>query len=243
MIGEDKVDPLRHSRLLEILRHADMEQLYLAPWSFGQEGEGEHKLTSPCCVDVNTQGHLIVVYFIRVFDSRGKLLHSSRRPPICSNDFSKGIATDCDGNIYLLFGRSTPVVYVFDKHLNLHHDFTLTFCLDEPLSLAMNKSKLLQVLRRNKIEMCDNLNGRSSVGFQWERFMYAHDITVDNDDLVSVLAYNTKDYKQYVHVFKTVGERLFSFDMKDSMTCQARRIAFQPESEQSGRHVWEFHWF
>ena len=70
------------------------------------------------------------------------------------------------------------------------------------------------------------------MSFSLERFMYAYDITVDNDDRVLVLAYNTKDYKRYVHVFSTAGKRLFSFDIKDSMTCQARRIAFQPESEQ-----------
>ena len=183
-IEEDKVDPLRDSRLVEILRKAGMEHIYLAPWSFGQEIEEEHKLKSSCCVDVNTQGQLIVVdrYFITVFDSSGKLLHSSRLPRDRPNDFRKGTATDREGNLYLLFGRWMPFVYVFDKHVNLHHQFNLTFCVDEPLSITVSDSnKVLQVLRRDKVEMYNTTDGRSMGSFGFERFTHVHDITADND--------------------------------------------------------------
>ena len=232
-IEEDKVDPLRDSRLVEILRKAGMEHIYLAPWSFGQEIEEEHKLKSSCCVDVNTQGQLIVVdrYFIRVFDSSGKLLHSSRLPRDRPNDFRKGTATDREGNLYLLFGRWMPFVYVFDKHVNLHHQFNLTFCVDEPLSITVSDSnKVLQVLRRDEVEMYNTTDGRSMGSFGFERFTHVHDITADNDGRVMLLA--NKNYDQYVNVFSAEGKHLFRYNIKDSTTCQARRIAFQPESEQ-----------
>lgn len=46
-----------------------------------------------------------------------------------------------------------------------------------------------------------------------------------------VLAY--KDYEQCVHVFSAdEGKHLFRYNIKDSITYRARRIAFQPESEQ-----------
>ncbi|KAL9976328.1 hypothetical protein ACROYT_G013618 [Oculina patagonica] len=234
-IGDDKVDPLRDSRLVEILRKTDMEHLYLAPWSIGQEGEEEHKLKSPCCIDVNTQGQLIVVdsSFIIVFDSSGKHLHSSSLPPDHPNDFCKGIAIDGDDNLYLLLGRWTPVVYVFDKYVNLHHQFNLTFCMDEPLSMTVNDSKkLLQVVRRDKVEMYDTINGRAVRSFGFERFtLNAHDITAANDDRAMVLACD-KDCEQCIHVFSIEIKHLFRFNVKDSLTSKARWIAFQPESEQ-----------
>ena len=58
---EDRVDPLRDTRVVETLRQADMEHLYLAPWSFGQEGEEEHKLKTPSCAGLNMEGQFIVV--------------------------------------------------------------------------------------------------------------------------------------------------------------------------------------
>ena len=45
-IGEEKVDPLRNERISKVLQRINMEHCCLL-WSFGQEGEEEHKLMDP----------------------------------------------------------------------------------------------------------------------------------------------------------------------------------------------------
>ena len=125
-----------------------------------------------------------------MFQSNGKHLRSHSLPPECSNDFTQAIATDRDGNLYLLSGR--PLVYVFDKHGNLQHRFNLTFSVDDPVSIAVNKSsKVPQVLRRGRVDMYNTTNGRAIGSFGYEKLKrYAHTITTANDGNVMVLAYD-----------------------------------------------------
>ena len=52
-IGEDKVDPLRDGRVAKVLRTQEMEHCYV-PWSFGQEGEEEHKLKNARGIATNS---------------------------------------------------------------------------------------------------------------------------------------------------------------------------------------------
>ena len=44
--GKEKVDPLRNERVLKMLTKLGNEHCCLL-WSFGQEGEEEHKLKNP----------------------------------------------------------------------------------------------------------------------------------------------------------------------------------------------------
>ena len=78
--GEDKIDPLRDRRVKEVLQKVGMEHCCVAPWSFGQEGEEEHKLKEPCGIATNTDGQFIIAdkwdKTVKVFSSSEKFLHS-----------------------------------------------------------------------------------------------------------------------------------------------------------------------
>ena len=58
--GEDKVDPLRDRRVAKVLCEQGMEHCCVTPWSFGQEGEEEHKLKFACGIATNSSGQFIV---------------------------------------------------------------------------------------------------------------------------------------------------------------------------------------
>ena len=78
--GEDKIDPLRDSRVKKVLQKVDMEHCCVTPWSFGQEGEEEHKLKWPRGIATNIDGQFIIAddgdKTVKVFSSSGKFLHS-----------------------------------------------------------------------------------------------------------------------------------------------------------------------
>lgn len=223
--GEERVDPLRDSRVIEALRKLDMEQLGVAPWSFGQGGEEEHKLQLLCCIATNSRGQFIIVDSdVKVFDSSGNYMYSSGSFPSASE--GQVIATDRDDNLYVLRGRWECTMYMFDKHANLQQQFNLSFCVDEPLSLTVDTySKTLYVARRNKIEVYET-NGRSvrsfgcaaglTPGFLWS---YPQDIATANDGRLLVLA------GKHVHVYNAQGNPLTRFKSEGAY------IAFQQDSE------------
>ena len=51
-VGEEKVDLLRDERALQVMRDVNTEHCSV-PWSFGQEGEEEHKLMFPRAIATN----------------------------------------------------------------------------------------------------------------------------------------------------------------------------------------------
>ncbi|KAL9983062.1 hypothetical protein ACROYT_G005189 [Oculina patagonica] len=58
--GEDRIDPLRDARVAEVLRKQGMEHCCVTPWSFGREGDEEHKLKQPNGIATNSSGQFIV---------------------------------------------------------------------------------------------------------------------------------------------------------------------------------------
>ena len=80
------------------------------PWSFGQEGEEEHKLKWPQSIVTSSKGQFIVAdSVIKVFDCSGKFLFS------LSSVFDdiRDVATDREDNVYAMTFFSN--VIVFDK--------------------------------------------------------------------------------------------------------------------------------
>ena len=60
-IANERVDPLRDSRVANMLRKLEMGDFCLS-WSFGQEGEQEHqRLASATSIATNTLGQFLVV--------------------------------------------------------------------------------------------------------------------------------------------------------------------------------------
>ena len=132
--GEKKVDPLFDGRVSKVLQKQGMEHCCVTPWSFGQEGEKEHKLKDPMGIATNADGHFIIAddsdRSVKVFDSSGKFVlqfHLER------NDTETGldvfdVATDMNNsNIYVLVGPwrygAGWEVKVFSQTADLLHKF------------------------------------------------------------------------------------------------------------------------
>ena len=72
--GEEQVYPLRNKKVDEVLKKQGMEHCCVKPWSFGQEGEEEHKLKWPRGIATNHRGQFLIADLktVKVFDSNGK---------------------------------------------------------------------------------------------------------------------------------------------------------------------------
>ena len=107
--GDDKVDPLRDERVTDFLRKQGMEHCCVKPWSFGQEGEQEHKLNNPWGIATNARGDFIIADHgnVKVFDSSGKFTKLLSLPTQGRTDASIKVATDMNDNIFILFGYKT----------------------------------------------------------------------------------------------------------------------------------------
>ena len=139
-IGDENVDPLRDSRVANTLRKLDMGDCSVA-WSFGQEGEEEHKrLKSATSIATNALGQFLVVDdsrddCIKVFDSTGKFLYSFGLPTEDNDsrfDSLTAVATDKDDNIYVLVDgcenrTTTSHMCVFNKQAHFCQKFSVGF--------------------------------------------------------------------------------------------------------------------
>lgn len=99
------VDPLRDSRVTNVLRELGMEHYCVTPWSFGQEGEDEHKLKDPRGIVTTTEGEFIIADHgdrnVKVFDRNGKFKFSHLLPPV---DDVRDVAIDKNDCLYVLVG-------------------------------------------------------------------------------------------------------------------------------------------
>ena len=131
--GEEKVDPLFDGRVSKVLQKQGMEHCCV-PWSFGQEGEKEHKLKHPMGIATNADGQFIIAegwdLTVKVFDSSGKFViqfHPERNYTETSL-LVYDAATDINNsNIYVLLrlGRygAEWQVQVFSHTADLLHKF------------------------------------------------------------------------------------------------------------------------
>lgn len=111
-IGENKIDPLRDARVIKVLREQGMEHFCITPWSFGQEGEDQHKLKAPWRIASAKNGNFILAdnrdRDVKVFDARGQFLFSFHHP--ADDGVTEvqiyDVATDKEGNIYALFEKN-----------------------------------------------------------------------------------------------------------------------------------------
>ena len=159
-IGEDAIDPLYDDRVAKVLCKVDMEHCCV-PWSFGQEGEEEHKLKYPWCIATNANGQFIIAdnsdKSVKVFGSTGKFVlkfHPER------NDTETGfavldVATDVNSNIYVLvwLGRAGAEVevQVFSPTADLLHKFPVRG--GDWGRLAVTNNKVLVLRDRTVVDM------------------------------------------------------------------------------------------
>jgi len=231
-IGEGKVDPLRDERLAKVLRKQDMEHCYV-PWSFGQEGEKEHKLKRPRGIATNSSGQFIVGEYandVKIFDPSGQFIKHFSVP----NDDAEtklyiyDVATDNQDNIYVLVkywketGSEGFVVYEFSNTADLHRKFPVRG-RDWNSRLTVTNSQVL-VLSGSGMVVYDT-DGVFVRSFGEGTLKYAWDITAANDGRVMVVERDDS----CVHIFSEDGVHLNKFKLQGRYWYP--RIAFHRESE------------
>ena len=124
-------------------------QTRVLPWSFGQEGEEEHKLKSPQSITTNSKGQFIVAdnSAIKVFDCNGKFLLA------LSSVFDdiRDVATDREDNVYAMTFSST--IIVFDKDGKLDRFFGVRPIEYTGISVTVTENRRVFVLMAN-IQNC-----------------------------------------------------------------------------------------
>ncbi|XP_078368916.1 uncharacterized protein LOC144652735 [Oculina patagonica] len=240
-IGGERVDPVCDQRLVGSSHKPGIEHFCVTPWSFGQEGEEQHKLKSPRCIATNTEGQFIVVDHgdrdIKVFDKSGKYMTSSSLPMYGTNRFIiQGIATDQEDNMYLLVSWYIhrdlgSLVCVFDKNANLNHKFNLKEGSRGFLITVNANNKVFVVVERSQHMQVYKTNGQFVHSFGENILKHPCDITAANDGCVMVL--ESREYNNCVHLFSAEGDHLSRFTMDESKPHHPRFIAFLRATEQA----------
>ena len=244
--GENKVDPLRDERVAKALRKQGMEHCCVTPWSFGQEGEEEHKLKDPRGIATNSSGQFIVPDFkgrkVKLFDSSGNFVKHFSLPTDDVNTelFIEDVATDMNDNIYVLARLEKPgtwrsrsgteiphLVYKFTKTAELHHKFLLREGEWRRLSISDMGKVLVVGYWEGKVDEYET-DGQFVRSFGEGILNGAWDITAANDGRVMVVV-NRDDSFSCVHIFSEDGDHVIKFHLQRSF--DNARIAFHRASE------------
>ena len=235
--GEDIIDPLRDGRVAEVLRIVDMEHCCVTPWSFGQEGEEEHKLKKPWGIATNADGQFIVIDYpdkrVKVFDSSGKFVlqfcpeHNDTKTDFDALD----VATDENSNIYVLVWQwqwragAEYEVQVFSPTADLLHKFFVSGGHWD--RLAVTNNKVLVLRNRTVVDMYEH-EGTYVCSFGEGMLNDAWDITAGPDRQVMILDRGNSR----VFIFTDDGQQQCEFNI-NTKEDDYRRIACHP----SGEHV------
>ena len=227
--GEEKVDPLRDGRISKVLHKVNMEHCWVTPWSFGLEGEEEHKLKNPCGIATNTTGQFLIADVgdktVKVFDSNGKFAFSFN-PQTDDADtqlliFDVATAGE-DSKIYVLVRLKKPgaeewesEVQVFKKTADLHHKFPVRSVeWDHRLTVSSGKQRgkilLLVELLTGAVVDVHEPSGEFVCSFGEGVFKFATDIIATCDGRVMIL--NLRDDSLYI--FDVEGHQLGKFNIK-----------------------------
>ena len=157
-IANEGVDPLRDSRMANMLRKLDMGDFSLA-WSFGQKDELEHqRLASATSIATNTLGQFLVVdergSCVNLFDASGKFLKSFNPStksgrPVAEYGRLVAVATDQDDNIYVLENKMSATsakafLQVLNNSAQFLDEFEVGFSL-KAVTVKVMASRLVLV--------------------------------------------------------------------------------------------------
>lgn len=232
---EEKVDPLRDSRVTNVLCELGMEHYCVTPWSFGQNGEEEHKLKDPRGVATSSEGCFFIAdqgdRKVKVFDRRGKFNFSLNLPPV--NDV-RDVAIDRNDCLYVLVGlqnssgNKATGVCVFEKSGRERRFLLRKSFIGWNLTVSDN-NKVLVTSSNQTIDVYEP-NGKPISSFgEGTLKTDAFGITSANDDRVMVLNKLHSD----VQVFTEQGHHVFNFHVDGSYHTHDRypKIAFHKASE------------
>ena len=171
-IANERVDPLRDSRIANMLRKLEMGDFCL-PWSFGQKDELEHqRLASATSIATNTLGQFLVVDLsencAKMFDASGKFLKTFCPFTHTESTFStiQAVATDQDDNIYLLEGKISDgkakvCLHVLNNLAQFLNDLKVGIDL-EARTVKVTASRLVLVLVRT-FRLSREVDGSSTI--------------------------------------------------------------------------------
>jgi len=237
----EKVDPLRDSRVTNVLRELRMEHCCVTPWSFGQEGEEENRLKDPRGIVVSTEGEFIIAdrgdHNVKVFDRGGKFKHSFCPLPVdeLTNIDVRDLAIDRNNCLHVLVrvqdsaGAKENRVVMFEKSGTWHKCFLLRKGFSGR-NLTVNDTKNVLVTdSRQTIDVYEP-NGQliRSIGAGTLK-PNVFGIAAANDGRVMVLNKHDSD----IQVFGEQGDLINSFSVEGSYHTHNHypRIAFHPASE------------
>ena len=233
-IGEVKVDPLRDRRVAKVLREQGMEHCCVTPWSFGQEGEEEHKLRNPRGIATNSRGQFIVGdnNEVKMFDPNGQFIQHFSVPndDVETELYVWDLAADNKDNIYALVECETKTgsegfVYEFTNTADLHHKFPVRGKYCSRLTVTNSKVLVLSVFSVDVYDT-DGLFVRS---FGKGVLKKACDITAANDGRVMVVDWNWDG--SCVHIFTEDGHHLDKFKLQGGLHYDYPSIAFHMLNE------------
>ena len=225
-IGEEKVDLLRDERALQVMRDVNMEHCSV-PWSFGQEGEEEHKLKLPCAIAINNHGHFLIAEEreneVKVFDSSGKYDFSFKAPHYDYDKKIVDVKTDVDDKIYLLVSTKRPgaeererEVQVLTKTADLQHIFPVKGGGSGMVRLIVDGSKVL-VLVHNEVYVYEHNGeflyrfGKGLLGLAWDIASVDGRVIILD---VRGLSSSPAKIDTWAHIFTMEGQHLNKFNIK-----------------------------
>ena len=222
--GEEKVDPLRDGRISKVLHKVNMEHCWVTPWSFGLDGEEEHKLKNPCGIATNTTGQFLIAddgdKTVKVFDSNGKFdfrfNHQTDDADTKLDIWDVATAGE-DDNIYLLVGREKSgakkrdnEVQVFNKTGDLQHKFPVRRGDWGRLTVSSGKQRGKILLLTGGFVDVHEPSGEFVCSFGGGVFKRATDITATCDGRVMIV--DSEDDSLYI--FDVEGHQLGKFNIK-----------------------------
>ena len=238
--GKEKVDPLRNERVVKALTKQGNERCCLL-WSFGQEGEEEHKLTIPFGIATNHRGQFLIADggddTVKVFDSNEKF--DFRFNPQTDDADTKLDILDVatageDDKIYLLVGLKKPgaekwesevQVLVFNKTADLQHKFPVrSGGLGARLTVSGGKQRGKILLLTGDVVHVHEPSGKFVCSFGGGVFKFATGITATCDGRVMIV--DSRDGSLYI--FDVEGHQLGKFNIKherDVYYCIACHLA------------------
>ena len=239
--GKEKVDPLRNERVVEVLAKQGKEHRCDTPWSFGREGDEEHKLKDPCGIATNHRGQFLIAddgdKTVKVFDSNGKF--DFRFNPQTDDADTElviwDVATaDEDDKIYLLVELKKPgaekwenEVQVFNKTADLQHKFPVRSWGRDRLTVTSGKQrgKILLLRSDDVVHVYEEPSGKFVCSFGREVFKSARDITATCDGRVMIVDWGDDS----LYIFDVEGHQLGKFNIKHERD-DYYRIACHPAS-------------
>ncbi|CAH3187897.1 unnamed protein product [Porites lobata] len=204
-----------------------MEHCFVSPWSFGHEGDEEHKLKNPRGIATNHRGQFLIAdngdTTVKVFDSNGKF--DFRFNPQTDDAHTKLVILDVatageDDNIYLLVRLERPgakerEVQVFNKTADLQHKFPVRSG-DWRLTVTSGKQRGKILLLTRDVLTGDDVvdihepSGEFVCSFGGGLFKDARDITATCDGRVMIEDRGDDS----LYIFDVEGHQLGKFNIK-----------------------------